>query len=117
MTAGERLFLLLIRAYPRAFREQYGPELLRFFREGRAHPRYGFGLLRPLRFWTATLRDLLRVASERMGTNSNVQFAVARYPDRRRFITRWISALYFMSARRCARFVRLRRLPSPPCSF
>ena len=60
---GERLFAFLVRAYPREFRERYGEDLLAFFREDRRHPRYGTGPLRPIRFWTATLRDLLRAAA------------------------------------------------------
>lgn len=60
---GEQLFRLLLRAYPRAFRERYHDDLLAFYREERAHPRYGGGPLRPLRFWSATLRDLVRTAA------------------------------------------------------
>jgi putative ABC transport system permease protein len=62
MTAGERIFALLIRLYPRAFRDRYRDDLLAFFREDRDHPKYGSGPLRPVRFWTATLRDLARAA-------------------------------------------------------
>ncbi len=65
--ASERLFALLLRAYPRAFRERYADDLLEFFRAERRHPRFGTGPLRPLRFWTATTRDLARTAaSERL---------------------------------------------------
>ena len=42
---GERLFRLLLRAYPRGFRERYAEDLVAF------------------RIWTATLRDLARVAT------------------------------------------------------
>lgn len=64
---GERVFLWLTRAYPRAFRERYTDDLLAFFREERTHPRFGRGPLRPLRFWSATIADLLRTAaSERL---------------------------------------------------
>lgn len=59
---GERLFRILLLAYPREFRERYREELLAFFREDRRHARYGSGLLRPLRFWSATVRDLSRAA-------------------------------------------------------
>jgi putative ABC transport system permease protein len=59
---GERLFALLVRLYPREFREQYHGELLAFFRQDREHPKYGSGRLRPLRFWVATIRDLARTA-------------------------------------------------------
>ena len=65
---GERLFALLLRLYPRAFRETYADDLLAFFRHDRAHPRYGSGPLRPLRFWIATIRDLARaVRAQRRG--------------------------------------------------
>jgi predicted permease len=62
MSAGERAFALLIRLYPRAFRDRYRDELLAFYRQDRDHPRYGSGLLRPFRFWMATVRDLARAA-------------------------------------------------------
>ena len=63
---GERIFLWLVRLYPRAFRERYGDDLVAFFREDRVHPKYGSGALRPIRFWRSTLADLGRVAiSER----------------------------------------------------
>ncbi|HJR59963.1 MAG TPA: ABC transporter permease [Vicinamibacterales bacterium] len=67
ITFGERVFRLLLRAYPREFRERYAEDLLAFFREDRRHPRYGSGPLRPVRFWWAAIRDLARVAgSERL---------------------------------------------------
>jgi putative ABC transport system permease protein len=66
-TIGERVFRLLLRAYPREFRERYADDLLAFFREDRRHPRYGSGRLRPVRFWFAAVRDLARAAgSERL---------------------------------------------------
>jgi putative ABC transport system permease protein len=60
MSLGERTFALLIRLYPREFRNRYRDDLLAFFRQDREHGRYGSGLLRPFRFWTATVRDLAR---------------------------------------------------------
>ena len=67
---GERIFALLLRLYPPAFRARYRDELLAFFRQDREHPRYGGGLLRPLHFWVATLGDLLRTAwAEHRGPN------------------------------------------------
>ena len=59
---GERFFGLLLRLYPRAFREQYRAELLAFFRQDRQHPKYGAGPARPLRFWAATIADIVRTA-------------------------------------------------------
>src|SRR5262245_928788 len=62
MSAGERIFGLLIRLYPREFRDRYRDDLLAFFRQDREHVRYGSGPARPFRFWTATIRDLIRAA-------------------------------------------------------
>ena len=62
MSPGERTFALLIRLYPREFRDRYREDLLAFFRQDREHARYGSGLMRPFRFWTATVRDLTRAA-------------------------------------------------------
>ena len=59
---GERVFGWLIRLYPREFRARYRDDLVAFFRQDRRHPRYGAGPLRPVRFWSATVRDLLRAA-------------------------------------------------------
>ena len=60
---GELFFRLLLRAYPRQFRDRYREDLLAFFGAERQHPRYGTGALRGLRFWTATLRDLARASA------------------------------------------------------
>jgi len=57
------MFAVLLRAYPREFRDRYAGELLAFFRHERNHPRFGRGPLRPLRFWSSTLRDLARTAA------------------------------------------------------
>jgi putative ABC transport system permease protein len=59
---GERLFLLLIHLYPREFRERYRQDLVTFFGQDRRHPKYGSGVLRPVRFWASTLVDLVRAA-------------------------------------------------------
>ncbi len=59
----ERLFALLLHAYPREFRQRYADDLLEFFRHERQHPRFGTGALRPLRFWGATARDLAQTAA------------------------------------------------------
>lgn len=59
---SEWIFGRLLRLYPRAFRERYRDELVAFFRQDRGHPKYGSGALRPVRFWRATLRDLVRTA-------------------------------------------------------
>ncbi len=59
---SEWVFARLLWLYPGAFRERYRDELLAFFRQDRHHPRYGSGALRPVRFWRATVRDLVRTA-------------------------------------------------------
>jgi putative ABC transport system permease protein len=61
---GERLFSLLLRLYPEGFRDRYRDDLLAFFREDRHHAKYGRGLWRPVRFWRATLKDLIANAAE-----------------------------------------------------
>jgi putative ABC transport system permease protein len=84
---GERIFRLLLVAYPREFRHRYREDLLAFFREDRRHPRYGSGFSRPFRFWITTLGDLARAAATE-------RFSGARtaLPDRRASM-RTISAL------------------------
>ncbi len=57
-----KLFKLLLRLYPRAFRKRYGHELMEFFHDERRHPRYRFPLLGPIWFWIRTLWDLARTA-------------------------------------------------------
>ncbi|MEZ5320044.1 MAG: ABC transporter permease [Vicinamibacterales bacterium] len=57
---GESIYRALLYLYPRAFRARYEDDLVAFFLADRAHPKYGAGPLRPIRFWTATLRDLVR---------------------------------------------------------
>ena len=59
---GEKLFGLLLQLYPRDFRERYRADLLAFFHQDRDHPKYGAGPLRPVRFWTATTRDVMQTA-------------------------------------------------------
>ena len=89
MTVSERVFRLLVRLYPRAFRERYQDDLLAFFRQDRAHPKYGRGGLRPIRFWTATLRDLVRVAwSERRLASERRHGRAHR--SRRRLSLAWV---------------------------
>ena len=80
---GELLFALLLRLYPRSFRERYRDDLIAFFRQDRAHPKYGSGPLRPLRFWAATTRDVMKTAW------SHRQDAGRHSPVPRRAIGRW----------------------------
>jgi putative ABC transport system permease protein len=66
MDRSTRAFRALLCAYPPAFRDRYRDDLLAFFVQDRAHPRYGIGWRRPWRFWAATLRDLVvSAAAER----------------------------------------------------
>jgi putative ABC transport system permease protein len=60
----ERVFGWLLRAYPAEFRRHYGDDLVAFFREDRRNPRYGAGPGRVVRFWAATMRDLVHAAAE-----------------------------------------------------
>jgi len=81
---GERLFGLLLLAYPAEFRRRYRDDLLAFFREDRRHPRYGSGLLRPLRFWIATLKDLAQSAPRaRRGEGRTPRQGIEAWPERR----------------------------------
>ncbi len=84
---GERLFAWLVRLYPREFRERYGEDLLAFYREDRAHARYGSGPLRPLRFWTSTVIDTARAAWRHRRTQADSRRAAGPTPSR------WISRL------------------------
>ena len=78
MNAGERIFALLVRLYPREFRDRYRDDLLAFFREDRHHLKYGRGPGRPLRFWTTTTRDLVRAAwSARRSSRQEALMAAA----------------------------------------
>lgn len=57
----ERLFRLLLRAYPARFRARYGAELEIFFRAERQRP-HNRGVLGALRFWRHTCTDTLAAA-------------------------------------------------------
>ncbi len=79
MTApGDRLFSLLLRLYPREFRERFGPEMFDLFharRQMAARSR-----LARLRFWAALIIDTVRAAlRERFPSNP----ALANTPERR----------------------------------
>jgi putative ABC transport system permease protein len=79
MNLGERTFALLIRLYPREFRERYRDDLLAFYRQDREHDRYGSGPLRPFRFWAATVRDLARAAwSHRSAARGEAQMSMPK---------------------------------------
>lgn len=57
MTAAERAYRLMLRAYPRDFRARYEREMLLAFRELRREPRPGIA-----GFWAATCLDVARSA-------------------------------------------------------
>jgi len=64
---GERLFGLLLRLYPPAFRDRYRLDLIEAFRRDRGQPRFR-GLIGAVRFWRHTVADVLRTAAgERRG--------------------------------------------------
>lgn len=58
---GERLFRLLLRAYPRAFRERYHTELLDTFRRDRQRALFAGGI-GTIRFWRHAVLDLCRTS-------------------------------------------------------
>jgi len=57
MSAPERVYALLLRAYPAGFREAYGREMLQLFRDQRREVG-----ARGMRFWSAILWDVARSA-------------------------------------------------------
>ncbi|HEX6966421.1 MAG TPA: hypothetical protein VF166_11515 [Gemmatimonadaceae bacterium] len=57
MSAPERVYALLLRAYPSEFREAYGREMLQLFRDQRREVG-----VRGMRFWSAILWDVARSA-------------------------------------------------------
>lgn len=60
MSAPERVYRLLLRAYPPAFRAAYGREMLLLFRDQRRHRATDAGA--DARFWAAMLWDVARSA-------------------------------------------------------
>jgi len=69
MRLSERVYRLLIYAYPAAFRRRYRDDLIAFFRAHRDDPSYADRTTGWARFWTNTLWDLSKAAlHERMVT-------------------------------------------------
>ncbi|NKB90582.1 MAG: FtsX-like permease family protein [Acidobacteria bacterium] len=65
LTAGERFYGLLLRAYPHRFGARYNDDMLFFFRTHREDPGFS-GALGKVKFWLHTVGDLTRTAwSER----------------------------------------------------
>lgn len=59
-TLSERLYRLLLRAYPPAFREEYASEMLLTFRDARADARCEWGVAGVLLLWGEVLPDFAR---------------------------------------------------------
>ncbi len=59
---GERLYRLLLFAYPRSFRQRYGPALLELFSVRQQRARATGRLAAGIRFWVDILRDLIPTA-------------------------------------------------------
>lgn len=57
MSAAERAYRLLLRAFPAGFREEYGREMAQLFNDRRREER-----ARPTRFWLAILMDVAQSA-------------------------------------------------------
>jgi hypothetical protein len=71
MLRAQRIFQLLLRAYPAEFRREYGPHMTQLFRDCyRAEAR------QPGRFWLSTVSDLIRTAPrehlERLGKENSI---------------------------------------------
>ncbi len=62
VSASERLYRLLLVAYPRRFRREYGESMAQVFRDLCRAAERGQGLRGVLWLWLATLRDLARTA-------------------------------------------------------
>ena len=62
VSASERLYRLLLVAYPRRFRREYGESMAQVFRDCCRAAERGQGLRGVLWLWLATLRDLARTA-------------------------------------------------------
>lgn len=59
---SERVYRVLLRAYPREFREMYGRQMIQVFRDlQREHERRG-GVAGRMRFWIRTTKDLAATA-------------------------------------------------------
>lgn len=64
-TFSERLYRILLRAYPRAFREEYAPEMLLIFRDALRDVKSQQGILGMLRLWCDFFNDFVKsVCSE-----------------------------------------------------
>jgi putative ABC transport system permease protein len=55
---GERAFRMLLRLYPRAFRERFGDEMVEFFLARRDEQRHRYGSRGSLRLWLHLATDI-----------------------------------------------------------
>lgn len=71
MLRAQKLFQLLLLAYPAEFRRDYGPHMTQLFRDC-----YRAERKQPARFWLATLLDLIRAAPkehlDRLGKENSI---------------------------------------------
>ncbi|HJQ20451.1 MAG TPA: ABC transporter permease, partial [Gemmatimonadaceae bacterium] len=87
--AGERVFALLMRLYPRTFRERFGDEMLDFFRARRDEQRRR-GARGVSRFWTHLVADMLlnaprqHVRALRVTSARDLPWASIDYPEETR---------------------------------
>ena len=72
-----RLYRLLMKAYPVAFRRAYGMQMMAAFEQQRGEPRYADGGLGPLMFWFDILADLSTSATRRRFAS---RFSQPRFP-------------------------------------
>src|SRR5687768_3460673 len=63
MSAADRLYRLLLRLYPEAFRRQFGADMVDFFRDRRRAARRSSGTLGVARVWARAIADVVGVAS------------------------------------------------------
>jgi putative ABC transport system permease protein len=56
--AGERAFRLLLRLYPRSFRERFEEDMVEFYRARRGEQRHRYGARGPARLWAHLLADV-----------------------------------------------------------
>jgi putative ABC transport system permease protein len=62
-SVADRCYRLLLRLYPRDFRERFGSDMVDFFRDQRAAARRDGGALGVAWAWTVAVADVLRVAT------------------------------------------------------
>ena len=93
-TGGERAFRVLMRLYPRSFRDQFGDDMIEFFRARRDEQRHRHGVRGLTRLWAHLVVDIavnaplqharaitaLRAIAMRPTSAGDVPWAAAEYP-------------------------------------